>query len=252
MANELLTVEEVANYLRVGPNTVYRWCRDNRLPAIKLGKEWRITPRDLETFVNARRTGSQVVPVEQIFSSNFVPPEHVLVMLTNQDAVYEMESGFFKIGRQQSRHLLKGCWWQHPDDVRQRYADAGIPVEEWETEGWLFIEDFRSLYRARGPEAVYEVWTQRAKRSDDNVFWGAGSHLVNDWDGNYDGLFAFEEGLHSILQQLPVVSLCCCVVSPAEEAATSALLNLATHHTGSLFVTGGSAVLMRPVTVGGD
>jgi len=39
---ELLTVQDVATSLKRRPATLYAWCRDGRLPAIKIGKEWRI------------------------------------------------------------------------------------------------------------------------------------------------------------------------------------------------------------------
>ncbi len=35
---ELLGVAEVADYLGVGMVTVYRWCREGRLPCLKVGK----------------------------------------------------------------------------------------------------------------------------------------------------------------------------------------------------------------------
>ena len=43
--NELLTVKEVATYLRVGRVTVWRWCKDGTIPAYRVGRNWRI-PRD--------------------------------------------------------------------------------------------------------------------------------------------------------------------------------------------------------------
>ena len=39
--NEILTIEEVAAYLRLTPQTIYRWAQEKRIPAAKLGKEWR-------------------------------------------------------------------------------------------------------------------------------------------------------------------------------------------------------------------
>ncbi len=246
---DLLKVEEVANYLRVAPNTVYRWCRGGKLTAIKLGKEWRISPKDLEEFVSSRRTGERVAPVDSIISSNLTPPEHVLVMMTDPDEVYKLEAEFFRIGRHQGSTLYKGCWWQHPDDVRQKYTDEDLPVEKWEQEGHIVIEDFRRLFRSNGPEGVYDAWVRQSQAAGGSVYWGAGSHLINDWDGNYDGLHSFEEGLHSVLRKLPVIALCCCVVAPAESEGTAALLNLAAHHTGSLFLAQGDAVLMRPVSI---
>jgi excisionase family DNA binding protein len=35
---DLLSAEDVASYLGVGPITVYRWCKEGRLQCIKLGK----------------------------------------------------------------------------------------------------------------------------------------------------------------------------------------------------------------------
>ena len=39
--HEILTLEEVAHYLRLKPQTVYKWAQERRIPAVKLGKEWR-------------------------------------------------------------------------------------------------------------------------------------------------------------------------------------------------------------------
>jgi excisionase family DNA binding protein len=48
---ELLTVEEVAWYLKVGSATVYRWCREGRMPCLKIGKYWRTRREELEELV---------------------------------------------------------------------------------------------------------------------------------------------------------------------------------------------------------
>lgn len=52
--NELLTVREVATYLRVGRVTVWRWCQEGTLPASRLGRSWRIHRRDLSCFLEKR------------------------------------------------------------------------------------------------------------------------------------------------------------------------------------------------------
>jgi len=36
-----MTLEEVAAYLKVRPQTIYTWAQERRIPAAKLGKEWR-------------------------------------------------------------------------------------------------------------------------------------------------------------------------------------------------------------------
>jgi len=36
-----MTLEEVADYLRVKPQTIYTWAQENKIPAAKIGREWR-------------------------------------------------------------------------------------------------------------------------------------------------------------------------------------------------------------------
>ncbi|MBT3208551.1 MAG: helix-turn-helix domain-containing protein [Bacteroidetes bacterium] len=40
-SNDILTLEEVAEYLRLKPQTIYTWAQEKRIPSAKLGKEWR-------------------------------------------------------------------------------------------------------------------------------------------------------------------------------------------------------------------
>ena len=36
-----MTIEEVAAYLRMKPQTIYTWAQEGRIPGAKMGKEWR-------------------------------------------------------------------------------------------------------------------------------------------------------------------------------------------------------------------
>ncbi len=51
-----LTPQEVSRYLQVGVRQVYQWIRRGELPAIRLGKSYRIEPTDLECFLYERKT----------------------------------------------------------------------------------------------------------------------------------------------------------------------------------------------------
>ena len=48
---EILTVGEVANYLRIPQKTVYKLVRSGQLRAFKAGRHWRVTSADLGTFI---------------------------------------------------------------------------------------------------------------------------------------------------------------------------------------------------------
>ena len=49
---EILTLEEVAHYLRLKPQTIYKWAQEKRIPAVKLGKEWRFRRSILDRWLD--------------------------------------------------------------------------------------------------------------------------------------------------------------------------------------------------------
>ncbi len=55
---EVLTAEEVAGYLRVHLMTVRRWCREGMLPAVKVGRAYRIKRTELDQWWSERRRRS--------------------------------------------------------------------------------------------------------------------------------------------------------------------------------------------------
>lgn len=54
---EILTVEEVASYLRLKPQTIYKWAQGHRIPAAKLGKEWRFRRSILDRWLDEQMLG---------------------------------------------------------------------------------------------------------------------------------------------------------------------------------------------------
>ena len=46
----LLGAEEVAGHFGVKKATVYRWCKEGRIPCMKIGKHWRVRREVLEGF----------------------------------------------------------------------------------------------------------------------------------------------------------------------------------------------------------
>jgi excisionase family DNA binding protein len=50
--NEILTTEEVANYLKVSRTTIWRWCNEGRLPAFKIGRGWRVRRGEVERMID--------------------------------------------------------------------------------------------------------------------------------------------------------------------------------------------------------
>lgn len=49
---EIMTLEEVAKYLKVKPQTIYTWAQTGKIPAAKLGKEWRFRKLVVDKWFN--------------------------------------------------------------------------------------------------------------------------------------------------------------------------------------------------------
>jgi excisionase family DNA binding protein len=54
MSDTLLTAAEVAEQLRVSTMTVYRLIRRGELPAVRVGRNYRVRERDLVAFLDAQ------------------------------------------------------------------------------------------------------------------------------------------------------------------------------------------------------
>ena len=52
--DEILTIEEVAAYLKAGRRTVYRLAASGQIPAFKLGGTWRFRRTELDQWIAAR------------------------------------------------------------------------------------------------------------------------------------------------------------------------------------------------------
>jgi len=52
--HEILTVMDVAQFLRVPKSTVYKLARLGGLPASKIGKHWRFLRRDINQWMHTR------------------------------------------------------------------------------------------------------------------------------------------------------------------------------------------------------
>src|SRR5687767_15544905 len=53
-----LTTEEVLEYLQVNLRTVYRLIKAGKIPAVRVGRQWRFRKRDIDTWLDTQRTQS--------------------------------------------------------------------------------------------------------------------------------------------------------------------------------------------------
>ena len=59
-----LTTEEVLEYLQVNLRTVYRLIKAGKIPAVRVGRQWRFRKRDIDAWLDSQRTrgGSRPAP----------------------------------------------------------------------------------------------------------------------------------------------------------------------------------------------
>lgn len=54
MSDAILTIKDVANYLKVNERTIYRLATSGELPGFKIGNSWRFKKCELEQYIAAK------------------------------------------------------------------------------------------------------------------------------------------------------------------------------------------------------
>ena len=50
---KLMTLEEVAEYLRLSVHTIYKMAQKGKIPALKAGKKWRFRKEDIDRWLKS-------------------------------------------------------------------------------------------------------------------------------------------------------------------------------------------------------
>lgn len=50
-SNALMTIEDLASYLRVSRRTIYEWLKSNKIPAFKLIGQWRFKKEKIDAWL---------------------------------------------------------------------------------------------------------------------------------------------------------------------------------------------------------
>lgn len=60
--DKLLTLEEVADYLRLSKDTVYRMAHSGTIPASKVGTQWRFRKDDVDRWIESHKNVKRKSP----------------------------------------------------------------------------------------------------------------------------------------------------------------------------------------------
>ena len=101
---ELLAATDVAELVGVKETTVYRWCKEGKLPCLKVGKHWRIRREALEDFLNRSERPRTLVGQMNSFLR---VPDNVLAIAQNVDILHRLDAAFFRVGEARDGLLVK-------------------------------------------------------------------------------------------------------------------------------------------------
>jgi excisionase family DNA binding protein len=136
----LLTVEDVSERLGVGRVTIYRWCREGRLPCLKVGRGWRIRREALEDFLR----GSEIpVTLAAQLQAFIRVPDSLIGIAQNRELLHRLDAAFFEVAAARGGLLVK-FYGGEPDETEETLSEIlrsnGLDVERLRNEGRFRFE----------------------------------------------------------------------------------------------------------------
>lgn len=58
--DEIMTITEVAEYLKISEITTYKFVQSGKIPAFKIGSHWRVKREDLAEFIDKLKRGERI------------------------------------------------------------------------------------------------------------------------------------------------------------------------------------------------
>lgn len=56
MTEQIMTLKEVASYLKLAEKTAYKLAAEGKLPGFKVGGSWRFKREDVENWINQKKS----------------------------------------------------------------------------------------------------------------------------------------------------------------------------------------------------
>src|SRR5215218_5009154 len=135
---ELLAPTDVAGMIGVKETTVYKWCKEGKLPCLKVGKHWRIRREALEDFL--KRSERPRTLAGQL-GSFLREPDNALAIAQNIDILHRLDAAFFRVGEAHGGLLVKfyGGEDTPAEELRADFEENGLEVRRLEREGRFFM-----------------------------------------------------------------------------------------------------------------
>ena len=160
---ELLGAEEVAGLVGVKETTVYKWCKEGRLPCLKVGKRWRIRREALEDFL--KKSELQVTLAGQL-GSFLREPDSVLAIVQNMDILHRIDAAFFRVGESRGGQLVK--FYAGEDKPKEEllgsFEENGLEASRLEREGRLLMRAEEDPLGTKNGDALARILKEEAEK----------------------------------------------------------------------------------------
>ena len=83
-----LTTEEVIDYLQVNLRTVYRLIKAGKIPAVRVGRQWRFRKGDLDAWLETERRGVRLSPAPSQRAPRTA--EHRVLVADDEESIREL------------------------------------------------------------------------------------------------------------------------------------------------------------------
>jgi excisionase family DNA binding protein len=138
LETELLAATDVARLLGVKETTVYRWCKEGKLPCLKVGKHWRIRRGVLEDFLKESERPTTLVGRLDSFLR---VPDSVLVIAQNIEILHRLDAAFFRVGEARDGLLVKFYAGEESseEELLSDFEENGLQAWRLKREGRLLM-----------------------------------------------------------------------------------------------------------------
>ncbi len=135
---ELLAAADVAGMIGIKETTVYRWCKEGKLPCLKVGKHWRIRREALEDFLKESERPRTLVGQLDSFLRE---PDSVLAIAQNVEILHRLDAAFFRVGEARGGLLVKFYAGEEhsEEELLSDFEGNGLQAPRLKREGRLLM-----------------------------------------------------------------------------------------------------------------
>jgi excisionase family DNA binding protein len=235
---DLLSVDDVAGHLEVSKATIYHWCRQGRLPCLKIGKSWRIRRAALETFLSQSERSATLSGQLRSF---LTVPDKVIAIAQTPALVRRLDAAFFQVGEASDGSLIKfyGGETESADDLRTELKRNGMDVERLEKEGrFRFVAESDSLNDRAG--ALEHLMSEEA--TSGRAVWAS-----FDWvqEVDLDAALGQQEELAKLIDTRQLVVKTAVLETVMDNWTPATQRQLQTRYSGTMWLSEAGLALSR-------